>query len=186
MTRFRWCTWKASCSCSLQINHGISDRQTQPSGLSRYKISIQARPWRPPSCRSNSRRAYIQMALPPEQDVASIFVAALFYGLYLTTLFHCLRWLIFADEGWKIRKKIEWTNLSITVMIWVLATISRALELSNTMVQVANETKPKPPPPPPGSIGSTTTLPWMAVVIVSSVPLGHRAVHSSHFTILIS
>jgi hypothetical protein len=108
------------------------------------------------------------MALPPDQDVASIFVGALFYGLYLTTLFHCIRWLVFADEGWKVRKRISRTMLSTTIALWVLATISRALELRNTMVQVVSESKQPPPPPPSGSIGSTTTLPWMAVVIVST------------------
>ncbi|KAF8185151.1 hypothetical protein BJ912DRAFT_973717 [Pholiota molesta] len=108
------------------------------------------------------------MALPPDQDVASIFVGALFYGLYLTTLFHCIRWLVFTDEGWKVRKRISWTMLSTTVALWVLATISRALELRNTMVQVVGESKPPAPPPPSGSIGSTTTLPWMAVVICTN------------------
>ncbi|KAF8959370.1 hypothetical protein BDZ97DRAFT_1922901 [Flammula alnicola] len=108
------------------------------------------------------------MALPPDQDVASIFVGALFYGLYLATLFHCIRWLVFIDEGWRIRKKISWTMLIVTLTLWVLSTISRALELRNTMVQVVSESKPKPPPPPSGDIGSTTTLPWMAVVICTN------------------
>lgn len=108
----------------------------------------------------------LTMALPPGQDVQAMFVVALFYGLYLSTLFHCLRWLIFTDEGWKIRKKISWTLLTVTVTLWALSTISKALQLLNT-IHIASDANQKPTDTPQGSIGSTTTLPWMAVVIVS-------------------
>ncbi|PPQ91764.1 hypothetical protein CVT25_000589 [Psilocybe cyanescens] len=104
------------------------------------------------------------MALPPGQEVQAMFVLALFYGLYLSTLFHCLRWLIFTDEGWKVRKRISWTLLTVTIAIWALSTISKVFDIMNS-INIVNDTKPKSPPP--GSIGSTTTLPWMAVVIVS-------------------
>ncbi|PPQ91765.1 hypothetical protein CVT25_000590 [Psilocybe cyanescens] len=104
------------------------------------------------------------MALPPGQQIQALFVSALFYGLYLTTLFHCLRWLIFTDDGWKVRKRISWTLLTVTIAIWALSTISKVLEIMNTIQVVVVDTEPKSPPP--GSIGSTTALPWMAVVII--------------------
>jgi hypothetical protein len=107
------------------------------------------------------------MALTADQEVASIFAGTLFYGLYLSTLFHCLRWLVFADEGWKVRNKISWTMLAITIILFVVTTINTALGLQNSMVRVVIDTKLKPASPP-GSIWITATLPWMAVLKVCS------------------
>jgi hypothetical protein len=98
------------------------------------------------------------MTLRPDQNVASIFVSTLFYGLYLATLFHCVRWLIFTDDGWRLRKRINWTMLTITLVLFVLSTLSRALVLQTTMVQVLNGSKPHPPPPPTSQIWNTTIL----------------------------
>lgn len=53
-----------------------------------------------------SRTSSIPMVLPANQEVAATSVSFIFFVLYLTTLFHCLRWLVFADEGWKIARKL--------------------------------------------------------------------------------
>ena len=111
------------------------------------------------------------MALAADQEVAETCVSFLFFGFYLTTLFHCLRWLVFADEGWKIRNKISWTMLTITLTICILGTITRALEINNAMkLAVSNKTPSGPPIPLPSSTGESTILSWMAVVIVSLLP----------------
>lgn len=99
------------------------------------------------------------MTLAPDQNVGSIFAGALFYGLYLATLFHCIRWLVFTDEGWKIRKKISKSMLIITLSIWVLSTVNKALEIEYAMQQVS--------PPPLVPFGTIKGLPWGTVVVVS-------------------
>ncbi|KAF8178711.1 hypothetical protein BJ912DRAFT_983670 [Pholiota molesta] len=97
--------------------------------------------------------------LPAALNVPYNFVSALFYGLYLSTVFHCLRWLVFADEGWKTRRKINWAMLSITIILWALSTTSRALDLQSSMIVVENQTTPAVDP-----LQSATTLLWMDVL----------------------
>ncbi|KAF8178727.1 hypothetical protein BJ912DRAFT_1146209 [Pholiota molesta] len=96
--------------------------------------------------------------LPAVLNVPYTFVSALFYGLYLSTVFHCLRWLVFADEGWKMRRRINWAMLSITIILWALSTLSKALDLRSSMIVVENQTTP--------AVGrsSPTTLLWMGIL----------------------
>lgn len=109
------------------------------------------------------------MPLPPSQVVGTLFVDGLFYGLYLSTLFNCIRWLVFTDEGWKVRKRISWVLLSITIALFMLSTTSKTLDIQDDMSQVINSSKPEPYLPPPGSVfqAKVTALPWMTVVKVS-------------------
>jgi hypothetical protein len=83
------------------------------------------------------------MAPTPDQDVAIGFVMALFYGLYLATFFHCLRWHLFTDEGWTLRdrKAIQWSMFTATCILFVLCTINRALELRKSMMQAADSNR---------------------------------------------
>jgi len=83
------------------------------------------------------------MAPTPDQDVAIGFVMALFYGLYLATFFHCLRWHLFTDEGWTLRdrKSIHWTMFGATCTLFALCTINRALELKKSMMQAADSSR---------------------------------------------
>lgn len=100
--------------------------------------------------------------LPATKHVAYAFVSALVYGLYLSTVLHCLRWLIFADEGWKLRRRICWMTVTITILICVLSTMSRALDLRSSMITMENEDKPSR-----DALESTTALFWMDVLSVS-------------------
>jgi hypothetical protein len=100
--------------------------------------------------------------LPAVLNVPYTFVSALFYGLYLSTVFHCLRWLVFADEGWKMRRRINWAMLSITIILWALSTLSKALDLRSSMIVVENQTTPAVDP-----LQSATTLLWMGILSVS-------------------
>jgi hypothetical protein len=60
--------------------------------------------------------ALFQLAFIP------LFAQAILYGLYLATFFHCLRWVLFDDEGLNIRERIGWGMLSIVVLFFVLMT----------------------------------------------------------------
>ena len=46
---------------------------------------------------------------------------AIFFGLYSASFIHCVRWLLFEDDGWKIRKKINWWLLSTTLLVFLLS-----------------------------------------------------------------
>jgi hypothetical protein len=57
------------------------------------------------------------------------FIQAAFYGLYVATLIHCLRWLVFADEGWKQRDGVNKLMLITTIIIFLLSTVNLFLQL---------------------------------------------------------
>jgi hypothetical protein len=56
--------------------------------------------------------------IPLPDSVAVVFTGALAFGLYFATLLTCLRWLLFTDEGWKLRKQIRRSILFITFLIF--------------------------------------------------------------------
>ena len=57
---------------------------------------------------------------------------ALLYGLYIATLVHCLRWLLFSDEeNWSLRKDVNWRMLIIAVVIFLLSTASLVTALQD-------------------------------------------------------
>jgi hypothetical protein len=67
-----------------------------------------------------------------QEDVPYIIeavVQALLYGLYVATLVHCLRWLLYNDKDWSYRKDINWPMLAVTVVIFLLSTASLGLLL---------------------------------------------------------
>jgi hypothetical protein len=50
-----------------------------------------------------------------------LIVQAILCGLFIATFTHCLRWLMFADEGWKYRKTMKWPMSIVTIIISTLA-----------------------------------------------------------------
>ncbi|KAM6489090.1 hypothetical protein JOM56_015502 [Amanita muscaria] len=46
----------------------------------------------------------------------------IFLGLYSASLMHCVRWLLFEDEGWRLRKKINWWLVTTTLLVFFLST----------------------------------------------------------------
>ena len=56
--------------------------------------------------------------------VEPLFVQAIMYGLYVETSAHCLRWLLFDDKDWNVRKKINWTMLIIGIVLFIFMTIN--------------------------------------------------------------
>ena len=60
----------------------------------------------------------------------SLFAQPVLYGIYIATLISCLRWLLFEDEGWELRKKVKWPILTVTLLVWASMTADLAILLS--------------------------------------------------------
>jgi hypothetical protein len=75
------------------------------------------------------------------QYLRGMFVQAMMYGVYLATFAHCLRWLIYQDEGWKLRPRggINWPMLTATIAIFFLSTVDLSLELRETLAIIVGE-----------------------------------------------
>ena len=65
--------------------------------------------------------------------VYMVIVQAFLAGLYATSLVHCLRWLVFSDEGWRRRKQIDWPTLSVTVLVFILTYTSLVIMLKSEL-----------------------------------------------------
>ncbi|TFK35755.1 hypothetical protein BDQ12DRAFT_725793 [Crucibulum laeve] len=92
-----------------------------------------------------------------ENNLLAQFVEDILYGLYLATLLHCLRWLLYENEGWKLKKRvsIQWKMLISTMGIFIFSFINVILHLKATV----NSIHPIP---------ATTSTPkeeWEGVVI---------------------
>ena len=61
--------------------------------------------------------------------VIQLFINAPLYGLYLTTLIYCLRWLVYTDDGWKLRDRINKPMLITSVLIFLYSTLDLAFML---------------------------------------------------------
>ncbi|PFH46295.1 hypothetical protein AMATHDRAFT_7996 [Amanita thiersii Skay4041] len=79
------------------------------------------------------------MITPTEASIVALFVQALLYGLYIATFLHCLRWLIFKDEGWDLRKEVNWPKLFVTLIIFGLSTSQLALALRIMLITLMND-----------------------------------------------
>ncbi|KDR74689.1 hypothetical protein GALMADRAFT_141043 [Galerina marginata CBS 339.88] len=66
----------------------------------------------------------------------ALFVAAVSTGMYLCTFFYCIRWLVYTDEGWKIRKGIDKIMLSGTLAIFVMSSIHTSLAVSTSFAAI--------------------------------------------------
>lgn len=69
-----------------------------------------------------------------EPTVIMSFAHTLLYGVYLTSLGHCLRWLVFDTEGRKLRPRIPWPTVALTFFLFILATGNVAVVLWTTLV----------------------------------------------------
>lgn len=76
------------------------------------------------------------LKLPPgllSQAVAIAFTGGNLFGIYLITVAFANRWLIFADGGWILRKRIRWFMVVITNLIAMLVTIAVSLVIFKLM-----------------------------------------------------
>ena len=103
-------------------------------------------------------------ALTTQQHVPSVFIAALFFGIYITTLFSGLRWLI-ADEKLRLRPRqmIHWTTLSVALLLFACSLTNIALTLRSLMIEVLDPIIDPKPTPRTGKPAHT----WESIVEVS-------------------
>ena len=75
---------------------------------------------------SNSQLSFKSKAMSTfiEESIIPLFTQAIMYGLYVGTSVHCLRWLLFDDTDWNVRKKINWPMLTIAILLFILMTIN--------------------------------------------------------------
>ena len=74
-------------------------------------------------------KLYLHFHTHPELSLIALFTQATLYGLYVATLIHCLRWLIYTDDGWKQRDGVNKLMLITTVVIFLLSTVNLAISL---------------------------------------------------------
>ncbi|KIL59641.1 hypothetical protein M378DRAFT_14671 [Amanita muscaria Koide BX008] len=73
------------------------------------------------------------------QSIVNSFVQANVYGIYVTTLILCLRWLLFQDESLKRREKLNIPMLIISIVVFLLETAGLATCFQTTLeLQDAN------------------------------------------------
>lgn len=71
-----------------------------------------------------------------EADVSALFVEAVFYGVYLSTLLRCLRLLVYAHDEWKPLQLINWSLLALTLTIWTTASLDLALSFRRSITRI--------------------------------------------------
>src|SRR6266478_6529144 len=71
-----------------------------------------------------------------EGFVVQGYVQSVLFGLYVATLAHCLRWILYADEGWKIRNQINWPMFGAVILVFVftLADLTSTLWCSTGLI----------------------------------------------------
>ncbi|KIL60824.1 hypothetical protein M378DRAFT_904536 [Amanita muscaria Koide BX008] len=69
----------------------------------------------------------------PDIRVIAAFMNTFLYGLYVSTLAHCIRWLLFRYEGWKLRKQINIPLLVITIYSSIVLTVNAGMVLQKAI-----------------------------------------------------
>ena len=68
--------------------------------------------------------------------LVTVFVQAILYGLYIASLVHCFRWLLFGDDGWKLRplKNVNHILVVMALLVFVSSTADVVVSLLITFV----------------------------------------------------
>lgn len=72
-----------------------------------------------------------------QQSVAIVLTIGLLTGIYVVTACFANRWLLFSDEGWKLKKRIYWLMVIIANTLTVLILTGTALNVRIPMNQSA-------------------------------------------------
>ena len=114
---------------------------------------------------------------------AALFVGALGTGMYLCTFAYSLRWLLYSDQGWKLRQKIDWKILTPTLAMCTLTCTHIALAAVLTVEWTTNAVNHVP---------TSNKVAWPATVMVrhttyfslfyltSFVPVRRRQLYCPH------
>lgn len=79
------------------------------------------------------------MLTEPALFIIGLFTQAVLYGLFLASFVHCLRWLLYADDGWRLKTNINWPMLTVTVLVFLFSTVDLALSVPIIMITPKNE-----------------------------------------------
>ena len=92
-----------------------------------------------------------------QESIAALFVGALGTGMYLCTFAYSLRWLLYSDQGWKRREKIDWKILTPTLAMCTLTCTHIALAAVLTVEWTTNAVNHVP---------TSNKVAWPATVMV--------------------
>jgi hypothetical protein len=80
------------------------------------------------------------MVLPVVKTfVIAAFVQAICYGVYVMTLIHSLRWLLYEDDGWKVQPAFDWRTLSVTLLLFIFSTVDLGVSLRITFALISGQ-----------------------------------------------
>lgn len=81
------------------------------------------------------------MILQPSKSAAMTFIQSILYGLYIATFVECLRWLMFENEGWKLRrcKQMRWSFIIIAIIVFAISTADVLIGLWLTRTRLAGQ-----------------------------------------------
>ena len=71
--------------------------------------------------------------------LVTAFVQSIFYGVYVITLIHSLRWLLFRAEGWKAQSTFDRRTLGVTLLIFVFSTVDLGITFHVTFAVVTGK-----------------------------------------------
>ncbi|KIL61471.1 hypothetical protein M378DRAFT_856089 [Amanita muscaria Koide BX008] len=66
-------------------------------------------------------------------EIVLSFVTAILFGLHFASFVHCVRWLLFEDEGWRVRKKPNRGLVITTLLVFFLSTVSFSTTVYTTV-----------------------------------------------------
>ncbi|KIL61591.1 hypothetical protein M378DRAFT_129682 [Amanita muscaria Koide BX008] len=80
------------------------------------------------------------MLIVIQRAVVSVIIQALLYGIYLSTLIQCIRWLMFTDEGWKPRERMNSLTIAFaTIFIFLTSTTNVINEVQYTLGRLVRD-----------------------------------------------
>jgi hypothetical protein len=77
----------------------------------------------------------------PKTFIVSVFIEAMLCGFYATTFVLCLRWLVFTDEGWKLRprRQVNSPMLILAVLVFALQTVDFVISCQTVIASVTGD-----------------------------------------------
>ncbi|KAM6499146.1 hypothetical protein JOM56_004654 [Amanita muscaria] len=77
---------------------------------------------------------------PSQQDLVVAILQAFLYALYLVSLAHALRWLLYYEEGWTLRSRdqVNWALLTTTFVVFILTTVDLAFRITASRLPFAS------------------------------------------------
>jgi len=68
-----------------------------------------------------------------EAQIVALFMESVFYGIYLVSLFYCMRALLWSQVNRKMKNDINWPMLVVTLLLATFATLDVAFGLRHVL-----------------------------------------------------